>query len=189
MATHIELAYTLKRQLENLFDTHLLVRASVQGNQGAIEFLDQAAIEEAADSADAVMGVRIQQESGHQTLKFQRLSQAGNLEFPDSADDNLEFEKLEFRILTTFMDDQGQEREFALAYDIEKKHYKKVSQGNTLQGNNWLALVTFVNGNFTLLHVRQEFGSDSGDPCGELRCHEDNKTWPTIVNCILSGCG
>jgi hypothetical protein len=187
MATQIELAYILKKQPEDLFESHLLVQTSVQGNQGKIQFLDQAAIEAAADGPNVVMGVRIQQAPNQQILLFTRRSQAGNLEFPDDAEADLKFRKLVFRIRTTFMDGQGHERDFGISYDINKNNYE-VIPGNALPGNNWLALVTFVNGNFNLLHVRQEIGSGGGDPCIELGCGDQGQGLITTLRCILSGC-
>jgi hypothetical protein len=187
MASQIELAYILKKEQEDLFESYLMVQTSVQGNQGKIQFLDQAAIEAAADGPDVVMGVRIQQAPNQQILLFTRRSQAGNLEFPDNIEADLQFRKLNFRIRTTLMDNQGHQREFGISYDINKNNYE-VIPGNILPGDNWLALVTFVNGNFNLLHVRQEIGSGGGDPCAELGCDEEGQGLISTLRCVLSGC-
>ena len=183
MTTRVELAFLLKKPDDkDLFNSELRVEIPIQGQ---IQFLDTNQMETKSSSPNAVMGVQIEPVGSKQILHFLRRSAVSNLVFPDVLEGNTKFTQISFRILG------GQETPFAVSYEIDfdKEHYRVV-QGNAVLGHNWLALVTFENGSFHILHEREgdgPGGGDSGDPCGELGCANTND-FAVKIKCLMRGC-
>jgi len=183
MTTQLELAYLLKKHFQtDQFDSDLPVQIPIEGQ---IRLLGEGDMENAASGANAIMGVRIQGVGDQQIFKFVRRSQVAGLVFPQISEENAKFSKLRFRILTS-AEDQGQEINFAITYEIDNNDCRVVG-GNTPLGGNWVALVTLENGDFKLLYKKQGGGPGGGDPCDEWDC-DGTENWAVKIKCILNGC-
>jgi hypothetical protein len=182
MTTRVELAYLLrKHSATDRFDSDLPVQIPIQGQ---IRLMNEDEIEAAA-GPNAIMGVRIQETVDKQIFKFVRRSPLANLVFPDISEENAKFRKLKFRILTS-ADFQGQDSSFAITYEIDNDDCRVVGENAPL-GENWIALVTFQNGNFELLYKKGGGGPGTGDPCEEWNCEGTNNI-AVKIKCILYGC-
>lgn len=182
MTTQLEISYLLnKHSSEDQFDSDLPVLIPIEGQ---IKLREENDMEDIASGANAIMGVQIQ-EGSQQTFRFVRRSQVTGLVFPQISEENANFSKLRFRILTS-VEDQGQETKFAITYEIDNDDSRVVGE-NTPLGANWLALVTLANEQFKLFYKKESGGPGSGDPCGELGCSSTDD-WAVKIKCILSGC-
>lgn len=181
MSTKLELAYILNKHVEDdWFESEFPVEIPIQGQ---IRLKDAAGMDLAA--ANAVMGLQIFEGPGQTILRFARRSQIPNITFPGVSEDSNKFRKLGFRILTSAQDN-GQETNFAIAYEINNDECRVVA-GNASLGANWLALVTVdQNDDFELLY-RKEDGPGGGDPCDVWDC-ENTTNVAVKIKCILNGC-
>lgn len=175
MAPQIELLYILRKHKgSDRFDSELPFRIPLADE---IQFLIPAEMEAAAPNA--VMGVR--QTGNTSLMTFVRQAQVGGLELPETS----KIRKVRFRIL---MDGSlnGQEREIAVAYEIEKNRCDIVP-ARPLPGYNWVALVTLEGGNFRLQHRKPGGGPGGDSPCVELNC-QNPPDWISYIKCRLNDC-
>ena len=174
----INLGYLLRKQdPQEPFDSELRIQIPIQRG---INPANQQQMEQARQS-DAVFGLQIQQGAGSSKLFFHRLQQVNNIEFPDDNHQDLSLKSVFFHIQGNLIDLPNPQTNISASAKIPKSRYKV--SNNFLPAGIWLALVTFVNGEFELLLDRSS-GPGPGDPCAALDCSKV----ANYIPCFLAGC-